>query len=332
MKMTAHQPTAASIGIDAAYKLIGRGLDREKVVEFPGRGQDAGPQPLPWVDMSKWDYEPIPQRRWAIQNRVPGNQAGLFSGEGGTGKSLIELSKNVAHVTGKDWLGSMPEPGPAIYIGAEDNTDEVHIRLASIAQHYGVTFRELVDGGLHVLCLLGEDATLCAPTRNGKIETTALYDQLYEAVGDIKPRNVSIDTLSRAFAGNEIDLAQVYQFATFMQRLALVTDGGSVTILSHPSLAGMASGSGLSGSTGWQGAFRFHQYLRSAKAEGDEEPDRDLRELVFRKNQYGPLAENIVLRYELRRVPAGSWHVEPREAGTREQGGRDLHAPPMEVR
>jgi putative ABC transport system substrate-binding protein len=49
---------------------------------------------------------------------------------------------------------------------------------------------------------------------------------------------------------------------------ALVTDGGSVTILRHPSLAGMASGSGLSGSTGWQGAFRFHQYLRSAKSEG----------------------------------------------------------------
>jgi RecA-family ATPase len=44
---------------------------------------------------------------------VPLNQAGLFSGEGGTGKSIIELMKNVVHVTGKDWLGSMPELGPA---------------------------------------------------------------------------------------------------------------------------------------------------------------------------------------------------------------------------
>jgi hypothetical protein len=26
------------------------------------------------------------------------NQAGLFSGEGGTGKSILELTKNVAHV------------------------------------------------------------------------------------------------------------------------------------------------------------------------------------------------------------------------------------------
>ena len=206
--------------------------------------------------------------------------------------------KNVAHVTGKDWLGSMPEPGPAIYIGAEDDEDEIHIRLANIAEHYGVTFGELIDGGLHVLCLLGQDATLCTLGRNGKIETTVLYRQIYEAAADIKPRNISIDTLSRAFAGNEIDRAQVYQFSTHMQAVALATDGGSVTVLSHPSLAGIASGSGLSGSTGWQGAFRFHQYLRGIKATEGEQPDNDIRELLFNKNQYGPLSEPVVLRYQ----------------------------------
>ena len=48
--------------------------------------------------------EPLGARRratWAIKDRVPLNQAGLFSGEGGTGKSIIELMKNVAHVSGK---------------------------------------------------------------------------------------------------------------------------------------------------------------------------------------------------------------------------------------
>jgi len=40
-----------------------------------------------------------------------------------------------------------------------------------------------------------------------------------------------------------------------MQALAMVASG-SVTILSHPSLQGMSSGSGLSGSTAWHGAFR----------------------------------------------------------------------------
>jgi RecA-family ATPase len=254
--------------------------------------------PLEWLDMSSWDSEPVPERKWAIRDRVPANQAGLFSGEGGTGKSIIELMKDVAHVTGKDWFGSMPEFGPAIYIGAEDAEDEIHIRLAAITAHYGVTFKDLIDGGLHVLPLLGQDATLCAPGRNGRIEVTALYRQIYERAGDIKPKNISIDTLSRAFAGSEIDRAQVYQFATHMQALALVTDGGSVTTLSHPSLAGIASGSGLSGSTGWQGAFRFHQYLKGTKQADGDEPDNNIRELIFKKNQYGPLGETIALRYQ----------------------------------
>jgi RecA-family ATPase len=255
-------------------------------------------QPLQWLDMSNWDSEPVPQRQWAIRDRVPLNQAGLFSGEGGTGKSIIELMKNAAHVTGKDWLGSMPELGPAIYLGAEDDKDEIHIRLAAIAKHYDVTFRQLVEGGMHVLPLLGQDATLCAVSgKSGRVEVTALYHQLYEAAGDIKPINVSIDTLSRAFAGNEIDRVQVYAFAMHMQALAKVA-GGSVTVLSHPSLSGIASGSGISGSTAWHGAFRFRQYLKGVKATDGEQSENDLRELEFKKNQYGPLGETIVLRYQ----------------------------------
>jgi len=46
--------------------------------------------------MSRWDRQPVPDRQWAIRDRVPLSQAGLFSGEGGTGKSIIELMKNVA--------------------------------------------------------------------------------------------------------------------------------------------------------------------------------------------------------------------------------------------
>src|SRR5262249_42200052 len=206
--------------------------------------------------------------------------------------------KDVAHVTGKDWLRSLPAPGPAFYIGAEDDKDELHIRLAAIARHYGTTFKKLIDGGLHVLCLLGQDATLCAANpRTGKVETTALYKQIYEAAGDIKPRNISIDTLSRAFAGNEIDRNQVYAFAMHMQALAIVASD-SVTVLSHPSLAGIASGTGISGSTAWHGAFRFRQYLKGVKQDGGEQPDGDLRQLEFKKNQYGPIGETIVLRYQ----------------------------------
>jgi RecA-family ATPase len=261
------------------------------------RVRDA-PPPLEWLDMSVWDSQAVPDRQWTILNRAPANQAGLFSGHGGTGKSILELTKNVAHVAGKDWLGSMPEPGPAIYIGAEDEEDEIHRRLAAIARHYGLIFKDLIDGGLYVLCLLGQDATLCAATgKSGKVEVTGLYRRVYEAAGDLKPKNTSIDTLSRAFAGNEIDRVEVYGFAMHMQALAMVASG-SVTVLSHPSLQGMQSGSGISGSTAWHNAFRFRHYLKSAKPENEGSADDGSRELTFLKNQYGPLGEKTVLRYQ----------------------------------
>jgi RecA-family ATPase len=296
-------------GLDGYYENIGAcdqiEVEIEQILERRSNGNvvdwdrlDAErkarkPEPMQWLDMSTWDDEPRPEREWAILNRVPLHQAGLFSGEGGAGKSIIELMKDVAHVTGKDWLCSMPEMGPAFYIGAEDDQKEIHIRLYDIARHYGVTFKEL--SSLHVMCLLGQDATLCAANgKSGKIETTALYRQIYEAAGDIKPKNISIDTLSRAFAGNEIDRVQVYAFAMHMQALAMVA-GGSVTVLSHPSLNGIASGSGISGSTAWHGAFRFRQYL---KPDDGEQPDNDLRLLEFKKNQYGPTAETIAVRYQ----------------------------------
>jgi RecA-family ATPase len=278
------------------------------------RGQQQGQQqtlpPPPsfeWVDISAWDARSVPERQWAIFDRSPLNQAGLFSGHGGTGKSILELTKDVAHVITGDWLGSMPEPGGAFYIGCEDEEDEIHRRLADIIRHYNeiraannlppLTFEQLAKDGLRVRCLLGQDAVLCAAKKkSGTVEATTLYRRLYQQAGDLKPNNISIDTLSRAFAGNEIDRVEVYGFANHMQALAMVARA-SVTVLSHPSLTGMRDGTGISGSTAWHNAFRFRHYLTTPKAEGEEAPDTSLREVKFLKNQYGTLGQNMVLEY-----------------------------------
>src|SRR5262249_9644302 len=44
-------------------------------------------------------------------------------------------------------------------------------------------------------------------------------------------------------------------------------------------------------------AVRARFYLKAIKAEADQQPDNDLRELIFKKNQFGPMSANIVLRY-----------------------------------
>jgi len=43
---------------------------------------------LQWLNMCNWDNEPVPQRKWAIKDLVPLNQAGLLSGEGGPARAF----------------------------------------------------------------------------------------------------------------------------------------------------------------------------------------------------------------------------------------------------
>jgi RecA-family ATPase len=209
---------------------------------------------------------------------------------------MLELMLCVAHATGKDWLGSLPEFGGAFYFGCEDDERESRIRLTSIIRHYGTTFEELHANGFRFKSLAGEDAILGAPDRNGTIKPTALFNRLYEEAGDLKPTHIGIDTSADVFGGNEIDRTQVRQFISLLRRLAIVSNG-SVVLLSHPSLTGINSGTGISGSTAWHNSMRARMYVTAPKMEAGEQPDTDLRELQFKKSNYGHVSDSIVLRY-----------------------------------
>lgn len=54
----------------------------------------------------------------------------------------------------------------------------------------------------------------------------------------------------------------------------------------------------MSGSTGWHNSVRARAYLTTVKFDKDEEPDPTLRMLEFKKNNYGPIAKSIALRWE----------------------------------
>ena len=197
---------------------------------------------------------------------------------------------------GRDWLGTVPEQGPAIFIDAEDDPGVLHRRLAAIKQHYNVTFTDLINGGLHLISLAGLDAVLAVANHGGKIEPTPLYKQLLEAAGDIKPRMIGIAAAANVYAGSEIDRSQVQQFVNLLTRLAMVANG-AVVLISHPSLTGINTETGISGSTQWHNAVRARYFLKGIKSEDGEQPDNDLREIVFKKNNYGRVAESIVLRW-----------------------------------
>jgi RecA-family ATPase len=270
--------------------------------------------PIKWLDVTAWDTLKPEPRRWAVQNHIPLRQPTLLSGAGGVGKSILLLQLLCSSVLSRDWIGLLPEAGPVIYLGAEDDEEELHRRIDAIVQHSGERFEGMED--LHVTSYAGMDATLGRANRAGIIEPTPLFERLLEQASDIRPSMIGLDTVSDIFAGNENDRSQVSAFVGMMRRLAMASDS-AVIINTHPSLTGISTGSGLSGSTGWHNRVRSRMYFKPVTTDDGDEVDPDLRLLEFHKNQYGPLGASILLRWK-----DGVFVPEPR-AGSLDQALAD---------
>jgi RecA-family ATPase len=253
-------------------------------------------RPLIFANIDAWASRAPPEREWAVLDRFPLRNVSLLSGEGSVGKSILLLQLGVAHVLGKDWLRTLPEPGAVVYLNAEDEEDELHRRLRTIAEHYGATLADLKDH-LHIVPLAGQDAVLGYPDRAGQIKATPLFQRLKEAVCDIRPKMIGLDTGADIFGGNEIDRSQTRQFIGLLRQLAIAGNAG-VIVCTHPSLTGINSGSGLSGSTAWHNSVRARAYLTAARTDEGDEPDPELRQIEFLKNNYGPKAERMLLRWQ----------------------------------
>jgi RecA-family ATPase len=259
--------------------------------------------PLPFLDMRGWDTAAPPPRQWLIVDYIPLRQVALLSGAGGIGKSILLLQLLVATVLRREWVGELfPKPGPAIYLGAEDEQDEIHRRLAAILEHSDARFADLVAGGFRALAFAGKDAVLAEFDRNGRIKVTPLFKSLHAEAVTLQPSAIVIDTVSDVFLGDEIKRDQVRQFGSLMRRLAIDATA-AVIIASHPSVSGEKSGTGLSGSTQWHNTVRARAYFHRPKSDDDDnedddrQPDDGRRELEFKKNQYGRLAKRVELRW-----------------------------------
>jgi RecA-family ATPase len=254
----------------------------------------ADPPPLQFINVTAWHGQPVPEREWCVLNRIPMRNVTLFS-EGAIGKSIVSLQLSVAHVLGKDWLGALPEPGPVIVVACEDEEGELHRRLSLILDHYGAAFTDLKD--LYPLSMAGEDALLAAPDRNGLMQPTKLFGQLHNAACDIRPKLIVLDNSADIFGGSENDRTQVRQFIGILRGLSISANAG-ILLTSHPSLTGMNTGTGLSGSTAWHASVRSRLYMKRTVTAKDEEPDPDVRVIEVMKSNYGPVGETITVRWK----------------------------------
>lgn len=259
----------------------------------PVSGRPALPM-LPVVSASSFAGLAIPSRRWHVEDLIPAGTVTLLGGDGGAGKSLLALQLAVSTAIGLPWIGFNAEYGPALYLTAEDDIDEVHRRLVDISRAMCLSLAQLAS--LSVCSLAGEDALLATADRqSGVLKATKLYEAVKARIEDLTPVLVVLDTLADLFGGEENDRAQARQFISLLRRLALQC-GTTVVLLAHPSLSGMQSGSGMSGSTAWNNSVRSRLYLDRPKIEG-RVADPDGRILETKKANYGRIGDQIRLRW-----------------------------------
>jgi RecA-family ATPase len=147
---------------------------------------------------------------------------------------------------------------------------------------------------VHLLSLAGQDAVMAIPAKT-TLEKTTHFKRIESMVKRVKPALLVLDTLADVFGGDENNRVQARQFINLLRNVALLQDC-AVLVLAHPSLTGMNSGSGLSGSTAWNASVRSRLYLERIVKDG-REPDPDLRKLRTMKANYASTGGEVLLRW-----------------------------------
>ncbi len=257
---------------------------------FNFNGASATGDEAHWFSASDFAGKLVPPRVWHVRDLIPTGQPTMFSGDGGTGKSLIAMQLAIATVTGTQWLGLDAREGNALYLSAEDDRNELHRRIAAIGDMrsmHRLTLRSLA----------GQDALLAAPRdRTGVLARTPLFEDLDARMMAEKPVLLVLDTLADFFGGNENDRAQARQFIGMLRGLS-IRHQCAVLLLSHPSVAGIASGVGTSGSTAWNNSVRSRLYLSRIVNNEGFEPNPDVRRLTVKKSNYGRIGKEILLHW-----------------------------------
>jgi RecA-family ATPase len=260
---------------------------------YRSNNQGSGPKQLLKPINPATIYGPAPPVRWLVDDWVPlGRVTGLY-GVGGAGKTLLIQMLATSCAIGRPWLGIPTMRARSILFFCEDDLDEMHKRQEHINRHYECSMSDLEP--MLWLPRLGDDNILMDFA--GPPAVTKVFHELVDTARDHGTQLVGIDTLADVFGGSENDRGQARNFAQQALGFLARETKGSVLALAHPSRIGVTSGTGESGSTGWDGAFRSRLYQEIPKPEAGDDPDQGLRILTRKKANWARRDDTISMHW-----------------------------------
>src|ERR1700730_14801464 len=245
------------------------------------------------ITLPRFQNVEIPSRKWIVPNYIPDETVTMLSGDGGTGKTLLAIQAGVGRALGREWIGLMPESGRTLMLSCEDDENELLRRIDYVRKFHGVEWTDL--GDFVPVDMVGADSIL-GLLKQGIIEPTPTYRALDARMGDLKPGLTILDVLADLFCGDERVRTQARQFINLLKALCR-RHRQAILLLAHPSLTGMNSGTGTSGSTDWSNGVRSRLYFKPKDGAGNA----TIRLLQGNKDSYsevgGPI--DVVWQYGL---------------------------------
>jgi len=195
-------------------------------------------------------------------------------------------------------MPTVEEPIGVMFFSCEERTKKVRMRIKAIIQGASnpydgeVTWADLAK--LRIIGLADRDALIAVKDSSGRIVATEMFQFFKNKIKKHKPKLVIIDSLYDVYGGDENTRAQVRQFVSLLRRFTS-RFGCGLIVLGHPSLYGMASGTGTSGSTGWRNAFRGMLYTTIDKKKSRGKNATQVHKIEVMKGNYGPPSTAIEL-------------------------------------
>ena len=203
-------------------------------------------------------------------------------------------SNSKPHARSADGLGLPCDRAPTLGIYCEDELGELRRRQVDIRT---ASSRRIRRSRRPPLAPPSGRAEPVDDVPGGFGELTPFHAQLLACARKVMARVVIIDTAADAFGGNENDRGHVRQFVQHALGSIAKAIDGAVLLCAHPSRAGLASGEGDGGSTGWSNALRSRLFLRSPPDEDGAPADANARILQRRKSNYATRQDEIRLRW-----------------------------------